>query len=439
MSHLSLFDLSLVLNGFPIKKATHQLEIIQGKNETDFNTYVQQKRQDIVNYHLEHNDFYKSLTKNIDITNWNTIPVMTKRDLQQPLKERLSDNFTTKSVYVNKTSGSSGDPFVFAKDKFCHALTWAIIKNRFGWFGLDFNTSKQARFYGIPLDKKGYYKERLKDTLSNRFRFSVFDLSDAAFEKCLEKFEATSFQYINGYTSSIVQFSKFLYKKNILLKNICPTLKACVVTSEMLFKDDKQLMETQFGVPIINEYGASELDLIAFQNAENHWQVTSETLYVEILDEEDTILPYGEEGRVVITSLYNKAHPFIRYDIGDIGVLSKDSTLQRPLLEKLIGRTNDIAVLPSGKKAAGLTFYYITKSIIEDDGNVKEFVIEQLKLDTFKITYASAEDISEEKIETIKTEMEHYLEKGLTIIFERQDNIERSKSGKLKQFTSLLN
>lgn len=436
---MSLFDLSLVLNGFPIKKATHQLEIIQGKNETDFNTYVQQKRQDIVNYHLEHNDFYKSLTKNIDITNWNTIPVMTKRDLQQPLKERLSDNFTTKSVYVNKTSGSSGDPFVFAKDKFCHALTWAIIKNRFGWFGLDFNTSKQARFYGIPLDKKGYYKERLKDTLSNRFRFSVFDLSDAAFEKCLEKFEATSFQYINGYTSSIVQFSKFLYKKNILLKNICPTLKACVVTSEMLFEDDKQLMETQFGVPIINEYGASELDLIAFQNAENHWQVTSETLYVEILDAEDTILPYGEEGRVVITSLYNKAHPFIRYDIGDIGVLSKDSTLQRPLLEKLIGRTNDIAVLPSGKKAAGLTFYYITKSIIEDDGNVKEFVIEQLKLDTFKITYASAEDISEEKIETIKTEMEHYLEKGLTIIFERQDNIERSKSGKLKQFTSLLN
>ena len=220
---MSLFDLSLVLNGFPIKKATHQLEIIQGKNETDFNTYVQQKRQDILNYHLEHNDFYKSLTKNIDITNWNTIPVMTKRDLQQPLKERLSDNFTTKSVYVNKTSGSSGDPFVFAKDKFCHALTWAIIKNRFGWFGLDFNTSKQARFYGIPLDKKGYYKERLKDTLSNRFRFSVFDLSDVAFEKCLDKFEATSFQYINGYTSSIVQFSKFLYKKNILLKNICPT------------------------------------------------------------------------------------------------------------------------------------------------------------------------------------------------------------------------
>ena len=35
--------------------------------------------------------------------------------------------------------------------------------------------------------------------------------------------------------------------------------------------------------------------------------------------------------------------------------------------------------------------------------------------------------------------MENYLEKGLTIQFERQDNIERSKSGKLKQFSSYLN
>jgi hypothetical protein len=30
------------------------------------------------------------------------------------------------------------------------------------------------------------------------------------------------------------------------------------------------------------------------------------------------------------------------------------STLQRPILQQLIGRTNDIAVLPSGK-SAGLT------------------------------------------------------------------------------------
>jgi phenylacetate-CoA ligase len=426
-------------NGFPLGKARRLLETIQQQDDADFQKYSLQKRQDIVNYHLKHNPFYKSLTKLSHFEDWNAIPVMTKRDLQAPLKQRLSDGFTPKKVYVNKTSGSSGDPFIFAKDKFCHALTWAVIQNRFGWYDLDFNSSMQARFYGIPLDKKGYYKERFKDRLSKRYRFSVFDLSDDAFEHHLKKFETTAFEYLNGYTSSIVQFAKFLQRKNLNLKAICPTLKACIVTSEMLFDDDKKLMELQFGVPVINEYGASELDLIAFENPNKQWQVNSETLYVEILDEHNNVLPYGEKGRVVITSLYNKAHPFIRYDIGDIGVLSKESSLKTSILETLIGRTNDIAYLPSGKKAAGLTFYYITKSIIEDDGNVKEFVIEQLQKDTFKINYVSALPLSEEKIQTITKEMTNYLEDGLTILFERKAQLERSKSGKLKQFSSLLN
>lgn len=436
---MNLFDFSLQLNGFPLKKATRVLETIQAINESDYAAYVEAKRQAIIAFHLKNNAFYKSFAKQVDPSDWNTVPIMTKKDLQKPLDERLSKGLTKRNVYINKTSGSSGDPFIFAKDKFCHALTWSIIQNRFGWFNLDFNSSKQARFYGIPMDKKGYYKERFKDKLSSRFRFSVFDLSDSAFEKHLEKFKSTSFDYINGYTSSIVQFAKFLKKKNHVLKAICPSLKACVVTAEMLFEDDKKLMETQFGVPVINEYGASELDLIAFQNLNGNWQVNSESLFVEILDENNTVLPYGEEGRIVITSLYNQAHPFIRYDIGDLGILSKKSTYKIPILEKLIGRTNDIAVLPSGKKAAGLTFYYITKSIINDDGKVKEFVIEQLKPDTFKVVYVSSEVLSQEKIKMITVEMENYLEKGLTITFEKQEQLIRSKSGKLKQFTSYTN
>lgn len=91
----------------------------------------------------------------------------------------------------------------------------------------------------------------------------------------------------------------------------------------MLFEDDKKLMERQFDIPVINEYGAAELDLIAFENPIDEWQINSETLFVEILDDNDNPVPLGEEGRVIITSLYNKAHPFIRYDIGDIGSLSE--------------------------------------------------------------------------------------------------------------------
>jgi phenylacetate-CoA ligase len=52
-------------------------------------------------------------------------------------------------------------------------------------------------------------------------------------------------------------------------------------------------------------------------------EVNSATLfYCEILDENDTVLPWK---RRKITSLYNKAHPFIRYDIGDLGILEKST------------------------------------------------------------------------------------------------------------------
>ncbi|ULC59761.1 phenylacetate--CoA ligase family protein [Flaviramulus sp. BrNp1-15] len=436
---LKLFDLSLKLSGFPIRKAEQLLQDIQNKNTSDFDTYVETRKQEIVTYHLKHNNFYKNFAKNVNPLDWNSIPVMTKQNLQQPLESLLSNDLSKKDVYIDKTSGASGTPFIFSKDKFCHALTWAVIRDRFGWFNIDFNQSIQARFYGIPLDKKGYYKEKLKDFISNRTRFNVFDLSDLAFENWLNVFKTKQLEYVNGYTSPIVQFAKYLQRKNIILKSACPSLRVCIVTSEMLFEDDKKLMETQFGVPVVNEYGASELDLIAFQNPNGEWQVNSETLFVEILDNDNNVLPYGEEGRLVITSLYNKSQPFIRYDIGDIGILSINSTFKKPILEKLIGRTNDIAVLPSGKTAAGLTFYYITKSIIENDGYVKEFVIEQLKLDTFKIIYVSTKELSEEKIKMITAEMENYLEKGLTILFKRQDKLIRSKSGKLKQFSSYLN
>ncbi|HSN47686.1 MAG TPA: hypothetical protein VLR29_02900, partial [Flavobacterium sp.] len=270
-----IFDFSLQLNGFPIKEAKSELRKIQSIPEQEFEFFVVNKKQEIVEFHLKNNSSYQKLVGKTTFKNWNDLPIMTKKDFQEPLIERLSNGFSTKNVYVNKTSGSSGDPFIFAKDKFSHALTWAVIINRFGWHGIDFNSSYQARFYGIPLDFTGNTKERLKDFFSNRFRFSIFDLSDKVLEGFLNEFETRKFDYINGYTSSIVLFAKFLQQKNIVLTTICPTVKVCVVTSEMLFDDDKILLEKQFGVPVVNEYGASELDLIAFQDANGEWQVNS--------------------------------------------------------------------------------------------------------------------------------------------------------------------
>ncbi len=435
---LNVFELTLKMNGFPIAEAKAKLKEIQAIPEVDYAAYLSKTRQELFEFHCRENSFYQNFVGDKTVDYWEDIPVMQKSDLQKPLEERLSRGFPRKKVYVNKTSGSSGHPFVFAKDKFCHALTWAEILDRFGWYGLDFHSSYQARFYGIPLDGFGYRKERFKDQLSSRHRFPIFDLSDEKLEQFLKVFRRKKFDYINGYTSSIVLFAKFLQKKKIILTQVCPTLKYCVVTSEMLYESDKQLMKEVFGVPVVNEYGASELDLIAFTNANDEFVLNSETLFIEILDEHDKVVPNGTSGRIVITGLYNRAHPMIRYDIGDTGILSPASTLKKPVLQQLIGRTNDVAKLPGGKTVPGLTFYYVTKSIIEDDGNVKEFIIEQTTLDTFQIFYTSEKQLTPTETETIKKALYTYLENDLNLLFERMEVLDRSKRGKLKQFISRI-
>jgi phenylacetate-CoA ligase len=88
-----------------------------------------------------------------------------------------------------------------------------------------------------------------------------------------------------------------------------------MVTSEMLFEEDKTFKTT--GYSNYQRIWCVRTRLNRFSNPEGEWQVNAETLFVEILDENGSS-PLREKGRIVITSLFNKAHPFIRYDIGDI-------------------------------------------------------------------------------------------------------------------------
>lgn len=435
----NIFDLAQKLNGFPMKKAEEEYNRILAIPESQYENYINQKKKEIVAFHFENNEFYKKLVGNSLPDDWQRLPIMTKSDYQIPLEQRLSSGYNNpKQLYTNKTSGSTGTPMFFAIDKFAHAMTWANIIYKFGWYGVDLNSSYQARFFGIPQDFIGNKIERFKDFLGKRYRFSIFDLSDAALEKILKKFKSTPFQYINGYTSSIVLFANYLESKGIILKTICPTLEVCITTAEMLFDKDKILLEKQFGIRVVNEYGASETGVIAITNLENKWQVSSELSFIEILDKDNNPVPHGTEGKVVVTNLFNKAHPFIRYEIGDMGILDEQSTFKKPVLKSISGRTNDFVLLPSGKKASGLTFYYVTKTVMQNDGNIQEFVIKQTALDTFEVLYKSNEPLTSKQIADIKTAAKTYLEPHLKFNFMRKEFIKRTKSGKLKQFESLI-
>lgn len=432
---MSLLELSLKLKGFPLQKAENELQKIQSLNENEFMQWHLNKRWETVMYHFANNDFYRSRIGKKLPEKWEDIPVIVKSDFQNSDKKLISDSIPEKDLYTGYTSGSSGHPFSYAKDKFAHAMTWALIKNRYRDFGLTLN-SRQARFYGIPFERLDYAKEKFKDFLSNRLRFPVFDLSDEKFEEFLKRFESSGFDYIYGYTNSIVLFARFIIRKNIVLKNICPDLKVCICTSENCTDEDKRIITKAFGIPAVNEYGTSEVDLIAFEDYNGNWKLSEENIFIEILDEEGNKLTKGGEGRIILTALHNKAMPFIRYEIGDKAIIEPGG--DKIIIKTLMGGVNDIVLLPSGKKSSGVTFYFITRDVLEGSGILREFIIKQVSIDRFVFEIVSDSDIPEKDKMTIQKKMDLYLEPGLSFEIKRVDKIERTKAGKMKHFHSYI-
>jgi phenylacetate-CoA ligase len=201
---------------------------------------------------------------------------------------------------------------------------------------------------------------------------------------------------------------------------------------------DRHILEKGFGVRVANEYGCAEMDMLAFEDENFDWIISDENVYLEILDEDNKKVEFGKSGRIILTSLYNKAFPLIRYEVGDVGMVDVKKKINNSILMDLVGRTNDFAILPSGRKVPALTFYYITKSLIQEDFKIKEFIIKQLTKKNFHYEYVSEFELSSDAIVKINKAMELYLEPGLIATFEKKELIERLKAGKFKQFYNLI-
>lgn len=426
---MSLFENILQFKGYPVSNAKRELAQLQAMGADEFVAWQQNKAWEIARFHYDNNPLYRSLVGSTFPTQWEDLPIVTKKDLQQPLQQIITSGIKLSDCHVGNTSGSTGQPFFYAKDKYAHAMTWAIIADRYSWYGLDFS-SKQARFYGIPKEWAANKKELLKDRIMNRRRFSVFDLSDTAMNDFLQRFSKHRFEYVYGYTNALVMFARYLLQRQVVLKDICSTLKVCICTSETCTPEDHHILEHGFGISNIREYGISETCLTAFDAKDKTWKLTEETLLTEA---------QGSDGKILSTSLYNTALPMIRYETGDTGSIDENRIGIYRSLEKLSGRVNDTVLLPDGRKAAGLTFYYISRSVLETSGVLKEFIIRQTNPNLFIFDVVADRDLTTEEIKLLKDKVSLYLAPGLDIVVNRVANINRPASGKLKHFYSELN
>jgi len=420
----------LMLFGYNLRKAKKEISRVKKLSRDDFKQWQETKRWEIVKYHFNNNNFYKEKVGSIIPNKWDKLPIIEKKHIQQNPVNAISRSFQNLPLYKANTSGSSGIPLNFVKDKYCHARSWVTIKNLYALHNIKLG-SKEARFYGIPKDLLGYTFERVKDIILNRKRFIIFDMSPTVLNKFITRFTRHKFVYIYGYTNSIVLFSEYLIKRKIILKNICPSLKKVIVTAELCSQREKDIIEKGTGVQVINEYGASECSIIAFECKKGFQHIIEENLFVE----------NNKKGEILITDLFNKAMPFIRYNIGDIGELEgftcECNFEDKQVLTNLIGRTNDTIFLPNGQISPGLTFFYISREILQRSGGViKEMVVRQTAINKIELDVVSEKEFNEKDKIFIKTQIVKYLGQELNIFVNNLNSIPKPQSGKIKPFIS---
>ncbi len=395
---MSFFELVLSVRGFDLPAASREIAALSALPWEELERWSRDRRDEIANHHFTNNPLYRAKTGQAFPPHWDELPIMVKRDFQVGLSSTVTPALKNHRLYRASTSGSSGTPLMFAKDLHSHACCWALIKQRYDWHGLTLS-SKQARFFGTPLEGRSKWQERSKDFTMNRRRFVVFDLSDERLAEFTETFRRNRFEYAYGFTSSLVVFGRYLQKRGLTLKSVCPTLKLCMVTSEVCTAEDRRLLTAAFDVPVVNEYGASEVGIIAFDSPAGDWLLSDETLFVEAVDEAGAAVPDGTVGRLLVTDLRNRAWPCIRYEIGDMGAIRTrvDSGGQaRRVLERLEGRVGDSIILPSGRKTAAFTFYYVTRSLLETWEIFRELQIRQTAPDEFVFDIVSDQPLTSE-------------------------------------------
>ncbi len=120
-------------------------------------------------------------------------------------------------------------------------------------------------------------------------------------------------------------------------------------------ESDRQLIESELGIPVLSTYQSVEGLRIAFQCEERSgFHIDADQVVLRIVDANGASQPPGAPGEVVISNLTNRATVLLNYRQGDVAALSFrlcPSGRILPMLESIQGRQDDLVRLPGGSAA----------------------------------------------------------------------------------------
>jgi len=406
---------------------------IQWKKPEELKKLQEKRLKKMIRYAYEKTALYhrKCRELNVNPSDFNTLgdlkkfPCVTKAEMRDNFpKDVVSTEYDVSRCLHSTTSGSTGQVLPIAYSRAAYEYYMAVTYRNFTALGF----KPWHRFvytrYG-PLEIGSSFYEKLG--ITKRKHILVF----LEPEKQVAQVKEFNPHAITGYPSIIMNWARIVKEHGDGMHPLFVRTEA-----ELLTKEAKRFMEDVFGCTLYEEYGSAEFVHLAFKCLHEGYHISSDSVVLEFLEDGEEVAP-GEEGTVHVTSLVSYAMPFIRYNLNDIGVpMDGGCTCGRrlPLMKLIVGKDEDIFVLPSGKRVGPR----LIMPLFEMAHGVKEFQLIQQKKDLITIDIVPSPTFTEED----RTNLEHSLRKVMgepvEIVFNFCDEIPRGRHNRPRPMRSLV-
>jgi len=365
-----------------------------------------------------------------DVSDLKKIPVLDKGPVRENPNQFVNECIKKSNLIKIHTTGTTGTPLNIYCDAGSRQRNFAYY-NRFLWQNGIKHKRKRATFGGriiIPSEQSVPPYWRYSYFQKNML-LSSYHISDATIPIYIDQLIKYKPAFIDTYPSSLYNIAKYANLHGIDLNGITGGI---TTSAETLYREQRQVIESAFGVPVYDQYGAAEMCVFLGQCKEGSYHIHSDYGVVELLREDGSTADIGEEAEIVCTGFVNRVMPLIRYRIGDRGVLSNrlcKCGSVFPVMDKLLGRVDDVIITPDGRKVGRLSpvlkgFPVKEVQYVQNNrNNVDVLIVKDLQ-------YAESTEI------LLVTELRKRLGNKITINIEYVPAISRGEGGKLKSVIS---
>lgn len=199
-----------------------------------------------------------------------------------------------------------------------------------------------------------------KDKALGYSRYSAYELGDAALRRAGQALLDERPHWILSYATALDRFVRVNEDRRADFHRL--GLKVAIATAEAFPRSDsRERIADVLGCPVAMEYGTVETGPLAHEHPEGGYRVFWRHWFFE----GPPVADAGCEGarEVVVTSLFPRCLPLVRYRVGDL-VVSDESGVAREF-RHVVGRCNDAVELPDGRTIHSEAFTHAVRDLAQ--------------------------------------------------------------------------